>query len=118
MPANFARKAAFFQSLETQNRSSIPRNRAELRTFSGVVITLKIKGKLRGWLAATAVEHHTGVKVRARQSSMEGRDPRLEGTEGKVLLSYLQLASPNLSEWPILRIITKRRRARKGKPVP
>lgn len=69
------------------------------------------------WQATTAVEHHTGVRIRAFQSNTDGRKPRLEGTEGIVLRSYLRLVSRALNEATIVRIITKRRRERKGKPA-
>jgi len=69
------------------------------------------------WLAATAIEHHTEEAIQALQSGTAGREPRLEGTEGQVLLSYLRLTSPKLCEGTIVRIIAKHRLALKGRPA-
>jgi hypothetical protein len=69
------------------------------------------------WCAARAIEHWTGNSVRAPQTDKTGRNPRLRGPEGDVLLSYLRLLLPQIVMRTIVRIITSRRLKLKAGPA-
>jgi hypothetical protein len=69
------------------------------------------------WTAAWAFQQWTGIEVRAPQTDTCGRNPRLEGVEGSVFLSYLRLVSPKVKIGTVVRVLAERRRIPTDEPA-